>query len=94
MNVRDTLYHGDTFTYQTKYRLSTKKRYMGRTRICTDKRTDRVISIYPLNFVHGRYNERKCVQADILQAQAWLKSAVHNECQMPCISNGQLDRKS
>ena len=48
----------------------------------------------PLNFVHGRYNERKCVQADILQAQAWLKSAVHNECQMPCISNGQLDRKS
>ena len=37
---------------------------------------------------------RKCVQADIPQSQALLKSAAHNDCQMSCISNGQSNRKS
>ena len=41
--------------------MSNHKQVMGRTRICTDRRTDRrtfrVIPIYPLNFVRGGYKK-------------------------------------
>ena len=33
-------------------------------------------------------------EAHIPQTQALLKSTAHNEYGMPCISNGQSDRKS
>ena len=39
--------------------MSNHKKVMGRTRICTDRRTDRVIPIYSLNFVRGTWTQSR-----------------------------------
>ena len=37
--------------------MSNQNKVMGPTRICTDRRKNRVIPIYPLNFIQGGYNK-------------------------------------
>ena len=47
MNVLDTSSYGDTPMCQIWLANVKPKKVMGRTPICTDRRTDRVIPIYP-----------------------------------------------